>query len=208
MSDVDARFPTDALEAYRHRGDVERALHLLEPADQTVYALVGDEKVPLTEAISAPRHAGERTGAAARVNPDDIRMFWLLLGLNVVFALAAFGASFSGQYAMAQYTALPEWLWWLVPLFIDLPLVYSSLSASVFRRRGQGRIVPWLVMGALCTLSSTINVIHVLSSASWALTAPNLVGSVVMGAAPLLLLLGFEEIVRLGVKPITRKDPA
>lgn len=147
-----------------------------------------------------------RTGSAARVNPDSIRLFWWTLGLNVVFAAAALTASYAGLYAMARYTHLPSWLWWIVPLFIDLPLAYSSLNAMVLKRRGQSVVIPWLIMGVLAVASATINVIHVLSSAGWLLTPETAAGAALMGAAPLLLLIGWEEVIRLSVKPPTKAE--
>lgn len=170
---------------------------------ETAFGRVFDRLVKLEK---RPPRRSARTGSAARINPDSFRLFQWTLALNVTFAAAALTASYAGLYAMAQYTHLPPWLWWIVPLFIDLPLAYSSLNAMVLKRRGQSVVVPWLIMGVLAVASATINVIHVLSSAEWLLSPETIAGAALMGAAPLLLLIGWEEVIRLSVKPPTKAE--
>jgi hypothetical protein len=147
-----------------------------------------------------------RTGAPARLAADDIRFFLVILGGVVAFALASFTASFAGQYAMARNTGLPQLLWWLVPLFIDLPIIVLSLATLIFRARGQRVWHTWAVVVLLTGLSSAINVAHVYGVAA----RPGygtLLGAVVMGGAPWLVLVSFEELGRLGIKPPEPKKP-
>lgn len=156
---------------------------------------------------SAPRaRRPRRTGAPARLAADDFRFFLVILGGVVAFALASFTASFAGQYAMARNTGLPELLWWLVPLFIDLPIIVLSLATLIFRARGQHVWHTWAVVILLTALSSAINVAHVYSVApGTAGDLGRLLGAVVMGGAPWLVLVSFEELGRLGIKPPTRE---
>lgn len=209
--------------------DAAPKLDVGEPADRAPYDMREERRridgnfVVVEEAINKMRaemaaavkaakkpHRPPRTGAAARVNADDIRFFRFLLGANVIFAAAAVTASYAGQYAMAPHTYLPTHLWWVVPLFIDIPLVINSGTIMVFRRRGQSVILPWTLISGLTIVSSAINIIHVLSEsgvlAGAPLTVETVVGATVMGLTPLLILLGWEEIVRLGVKPPTRAE--
>jgi hypothetical protein len=178
-----------------------------ELVDKTIGVLRHD----LDAAASAGkrRHHRTRTGAPARLAADDIRFFLVILGGVVAFALASFAASFAGQYAMAPNTGLPEYLWWLVPLFIDLPIIVLSLATLIFRARGQRVWHTWAVVILLTALSSAINVAHVYGSAGIQNGAVGVaLGAVVMGGAPWLVLVSFEELGRLGIKPPEKKRPA
>jgi hypothetical protein len=148
-----------------------------------------------------------RTGAAARMNPDDIRLGRGVLWGTAVFGAAAFLVSFGGQYAMAPYTQLPEILWWAVPFFIEAPIILLSFMIAVFRRRKQHTALPWIVIIGLTALSSAINVAHVYIESGGLQVLGDWFGAVVMGLAPWLVLIAFEELVRLAVKP-TDPEPA
>lgn len=176
--------------------------------------LMSDNLVKIDEAIgeirgrldSAPRaRRPRRTGAPARLAADDFRFFLVILGGVVAFALASFTASFAGQYAMARNTGLPEFLWWLVPLFIDLPIIVLSLATLIFRARGQHVWHTWAVVILLTALSAAINVAHVYGAAGQSVGVGTALGAVVMGGAPWLVLVSFEELGRLGIKPPTRE---
>lgn len=148
-----------------------------------------------------------RTGAPARLAADDIRFFLVILSGVVAFALASFTASFAGQYAMAANTGLPTYLWWLVPLFIDLPIIVLSLATLIFRARGQHVWHTWAVVILLTGLSSAINVAHVYGVSTAEAGIGTALGAVVMGGAPWLVLVSFEELGRLGIKPPEPKKP-
>lgn len=189
--------------------DVQRALKLLEPPEPAVYddaerARI-DNNFAAIERARTPEPRPSRRGAT--VDPDDIRLFWPVLAGQLVIATAAFAASFSGQYAMAQYTFLPPYLYWLVSVFIDLPIIVSSINILIFRQRGVAVRRSWVLVGTLTALSSTINVTHVLSEAGvlagGPLRAENAIGATVMGLAPIIVLVIWEEISRLAISPIT-----
>lgn len=173
-------------------------------------AAIGDLRDSVDAAATArPVVRRHRTGAPARLAADDIRFFLVILSGVVAFALASFAASFAGQYAMAPNTGLPELLWWLVPLFIDLPIIVLSLATLIFRARGQRVWHTWAVVILLTALSSAINVAHVYGSAGIRAEPVGVaLGAVVMGGAPWLVLVSFEELGRLGIKPPEKKRPA
>lgn len=195
-----------------------------EPVPALAYQLATNENFrrvddaigEIRAAINAGHHRRavhpRRTGAPARLAADDIRFFLVILSGVVAFALASFTASFAGQYAMARNTGLPEFLWWLVPLFIDLPIIVLSLATLIFRARGQHVWHTWAVVIALTGLSSAINIAHVLETGSSsgldARSTGLILGAVVMGGAPWLVLVSFEELGRLGIKPPEKKRPA
>lgn len=170
---------------------------------------IGEIRERLAKRRPPREHRPRRTGAPARLAADDIRFFLVILGGVIAFALASFTASFAGQYAMARNTGLPEFLWWLVPLFIDLPIIVLSLATLIFRARGQHVWHTWAVVILLTGLSSAINVAHVYGSAGIQGSAvATALGAVVMGGAPWLVLVSFEELGRLGIKPPEKKRPA
>jgi hypothetical protein len=153
-----------------------------------------------------------RTGRAARFDPDDSRATpWLVAGM-LAFVVAALAAAFAGQIAMAPYTKLPDFLHWLVPVFIDLPIILLAYVAQVFRRRKQGAKATWLMLYFWTAAASTIQVVHVLSEsdilAGEAMTVENWVGVSIMGAVPWILLFSWEQLTKLLVKPQGEKrDP-
>jgi hypothetical protein len=174
-----------------------------------VDAAIGELRDDLRRRRLPRERRPRRTGAPARLAADDFRFFLVILGGVVLFALASFAASFAGQYAMARNTGLPELLWWLVPLFIDLPIIVLSLATLIFRARGQHDWHTWAVVVLLTGLSSAINVAHVYAVGAGAAGSIGLgLGAVVMGGAPWLVLISFEELGRLGIKPPEKKRPA
>lgn len=212
---------------------VERALKILDDQDLSVptadeynemdrvareerqwiqdeFTRVDGNTALLEKAIAKEPVVTYRTGSSARIDPDDIRLFWVALGLTGAFALAAFGASFSGQLAMAQNTFLPVHLHFLVPLFIDLPIVVVSLAILIFRRRRESTLSSWILLGLLTAASAAINAVHVLDQAGVlrgaAPTLPVLLGTGVMASAPVLVLLSWEQLARLAVKPLPEKE--
>lgn len=169
-----------------------------------------------TTRASIPRRAPKirhRTGRAARFDPDDARATpWLVAG-QLIFVAAALTAAFSGQIAMAPYTTLPEPLYILVPIFIDLPIILLAYMVQVFRRRKQSTWPTWTALIVFTTISSAVQVIHVLSEfgvlTGAPLTIEVVVGTTLMGLAPWIVLFAWEQLTRLLVRPAgEKKEPS
>lgn len=141
-----------------------------------------------------------RTGAAARVNPDDIRVFRAVLVGSLLLPLITFAASFQFQRAFGVYTPLEEAWWWVIPCILELPLVVLTPVILIFRRRHESTIGPWITMIVLTAAASAINFIHAVteqgldSVTDWA-------GAVFVAAWPVLTLVTFKFFSRLAVKP-------
>lgn len=135
----------------------------------------------------------------ARIDPDDRRVLIVVLALVLVVAAAAGVASFAGQTAMGPYTGLPPWLYFVIPLFIDLPIMVVSFLIPIFRARGESVVTSWIMLGTLTGLSSAINVVHVLGANGGTLNVNTLTGCIIMGLAPIVIMIAFEETVRLAV---------
>jgi hypothetical protein len=172
---------------------------------ETAYA---DQQAELA-ALKAKPPKPHRTGAAARMNPDDIRLARTVLIGTALFGGAAFAVSFGGQLAMAPYSRLQPELHWFIPFMIEAPIILLSVMIAVFKRRKQSTVTPWIVMLTLTALSSAINVAHVYIESDGLRELGDWFGAAVMGIAPWLVLLLFEEFVRLAVKPTTETpEPA
>lgn len=163
----------------------------------------------IVELRKKPAKQRHRSGRAARFDPDDARATPWLVGTTVLFALAATAAAFSGQIAMAPYTQMPSYLYFLVPLFIDLPVALLGYMAQVFRRRKQSAKLTWGALVLFTAISSVVNVVHVLSAAGIIAGAPltveDAVGASIMGLAPWIVLFSWEQLTRLLVRPTGEK---
>lgn len=204
--------------------DVAATLQLLEDIKREPYAPYPDEEGPeepgpIGVLFENQRVLGERVQEigsvvddlvdtppapasrpkVARVDPDDRRVLYVVLALVLVVSAAAGVASFAGQTAMGQYTGLPPWLYFVIPLFIDLPIMVVSFLIPIFRARGERVVTSWIMLGTLTGLSSAINVVHVLDVNGGTLSVNTITGCVVMGLAPIVIMISFEEVVRLAV---------
>jgi hypothetical protein len=183
-----------------HRGLEPDPGQLYNDAFRQVDIAIGELREGLAAVQRKPPRE-RRTGAAARMNPDDIRMARGVLVGTALFGGAAFVVSFGGQLAMAPYTQLQPGLYWFVPFIVEAPIILLSFMIAVFRRRKQHTAIPWIIIIALTVLSSAINVAHVYIESDGLQTLGDRFGAVVMGIAPILVLVLFEEFVRLAVRP-------
>jgi hypothetical protein len=205
----------------RHAGDLlEQPVEALEDSEfigrseyQANQRRVDQNSLLLEKAIaqlrSRPRPAG-RTASSARIDPDRFWFGMLILGINAVFAAGALTASFIGQYEIAARTHLPEQLWWVVPVAIDFPIMSAAFTGAVYRRRKQGTVRTWSLMIALTVVSTVVNVTRVLDQDGYfgngSLTFADWVGVAVMGIMPSLVLVTWENLARLLIRPLGEQD--
>jgi hypothetical protein len=141
-----------------------------------------------------------RTGAAARVNPDNIHVFYGVLAGSLLLPLFTFAASFAFQRDFGKYTPLEQWWWWVIPCILELPLVVLTPMILVFRRRHESTVGPWALAIALTAAAAAINFIHavdergLVSPATWS-------GALFVASWPVLTLVTFKFFARLAVKP-------
>lgn len=147
-----------------------------------------------------------RTGAAARVNPDDIRVFYGVLVGSLLLPLFTFAASFAFQRAFGAYTPLDEWWWWIIPCILELPLVVLTPMILVFRRRHESTVGPWATMIVLTLAAAAINFQH--SVVEQGLETPtDWLAALFIASWPLLTLVTFKFFARLAVKPEPKPTP-
>jgi hypothetical protein len=173
-------------------------------AVDTAFGKLAAEVAQLKKRPPKPR----RTGSAARVNPDQLGYGYAIAGMNGLFILGAFALVYAGQYAFAPYTQLPEPLWLLIPIALDLPVVSASFTAAIFIKRKQPKYAQanWAVVFGLTVLGSVIQVTHVLVGAGWfagqALTFPDLLVATILGMFPWLVMYLSHNLARLLVRPV------
>ena len=148
-----------------------------------------------------------RSGSAARLNPDDIRLFGAMLAGNALYALLVLTASYGGLYGIAEYTGLPTYMWWIIPLVIDIPLVLASFNALIFRRRGESQTMSWMILIGATIISSSANFLKVyLAALDTGVEAGDWFGAGFMASVPVILLFAWEQLNRLGVKRPTVEE--
>jgi hypothetical protein len=148
-----------------------------------------------------------RTGAAARVNPDNIHVFYGVLAGSLLLPIFTFAASFAFQRAFGVYTPLPEQLWWIIPCILELPLVVLTPMILVFRRRHESTMAPWAVAILLTVAAAAINFVHAVEEMPAEPALAHWFGAAFIAAWPILTLVTFKFFARLAVKP-ERPEPA
>lgn len=148
--------------------------------------------------MSKTRH---RTGAAATINPDHIGWHRLILVGVIGTLLAAVLTSWNGLVFVARAQLLGDWLLWLTPIMIDVPLIVLTMARGALRKRGiraRGLLVGII---ALTVFSSTANGLHTIAEGGFD-TIPAAVGTVTNALAPWLILAMTEVLWLVVTRPI------
>lgn len=139
--------------------------------------------------------------SSARTRPDSGWIVYVLAAFVDVILVAAFSVSFEGQMTVAAWAGLQGLARLAVPAAIDSVIIVFT-AAVVLRARGESTRFPWLVVGAFTVVSMSFTVLHVLVPALVrGITTLDVVGSVVSGLMPLLILLSTHMATRLLVAP-------
>lgn len=78
----------------------------------------------------------EPSTSSAWINPDSRPVLRIVVTVTMLLALVSFAVSFAGLVAVAEWAALPGWLAWALPVFIDGAIIVYTLAMLVFRARG------------------------------------------------------------------------
>lgn len=150
--------------------------------------------------ITTHPHRAART--AKRINPDDGRFIRLVVAGVVIAGVVAFAISFAALYEVAEWLGLPPFMWWAVPVFIDLAILVYAASVLVHKARGERTWPSWAALGIFTTLSVFANAAHAWSHTheqSW----QGFVGAIIAGMVPVAIFVATEQLSRAAVE-----DPA
>lgn len=120
----------------------------------------------------------------------------------VIAGVVAFAISFAALYEVAEWLGLPPFMWWAVPVFIDLAILVYAASVLVHKARGERTWPSWAALGIFTTLSVFANAAH-----AWSHTHEQpwqgLVGAIIAGMVPVAIFVATEQLSRVAVE-----DPA
>ncbi|MGM7670243.1 DUF2637 domain-containing protein [Microbacterium sp. A93] len=168
---------------------------------------VSTDALGTADAVDAPQ-ANSRVQARAtaakgprRINPDDGRFIRAVVAGVVVAGVVAFAISFTALYEVAGWLGLPPFMWWAVPVFIDLAILVYAASVLVHKARGERTLASWAALGTFTVLSVFANAAHAWSyvqdhDQAW----QGVVGAVIAGMVPVAIFVATEQLSRVAVE--------
>lgn len=139
-----------------------------------------------------------------RINPDS-GIFIRLVVIGVAIAgLVAFAISFVSLYAVAEWLGLPRWMWWAVPVFIDLAILVYAALVLVHKARGEHTWPSWSALGAFTLLSVIANGAHALShdhDTQW----QAIIGVFIAAMVPIAIFVATEQLSRVAVEDLNSR---
>lgn len=181
--DLDTARPPEAL---RDAGGLAQSTRIVEGYPSL------DGPQAITDSVSG-------TTTARRVNPDDGRFIRLVVGGVVIAGVVAFAISFSALYQVAEWLGIPPYMWWAVPVFIDLAILVYAGSVLVHKARGESTWASWAALGTFTALSVFANAAHAWSAphdVAW----QAVVGAVIAGMVPVAIFVATEQLSRVAVE--------
>ena len=134
-----------------------------------------------------------------RIDPDSGLFIRVVVTGVIVAGLVAFAISFVALYSVAEWLGLPPWMWWAVPVFIDLAiLVYAGL-VLVHKSRGERTWPSWMALGAFTALSVVANGAHALAhshEAAW----QAYIGVLIAAMVPIAIFVATEQLSRVAIQ--------
>ena len=133
-----------------------------------------------------------------RINPDAIPVLFTAVGMVSLLMITSFAVSFSGIYAVSEWTGIPKFIQWLPAVFIDAAILAYTISLVVFKARGESVWRTLVGLSAFAGVSILANISH--TAAYWEGDLSDFrawIGVLITASAPLAVLLASEEITRL-----------
>lgn len=141
--------------------------------------------------------------AARRLDADRAPVVVLTILFGVTIAAASFVLSFHGLRDVATWGRVPLWLAWLVPVMIDAAVLCYTLAWLVQRARRESVWLSWCALMLFTAVSTLGNTLH-----GWDPPGPvqRIVGTAVVGLAPIAMLLATHTLAQLLTKRVQRVD--
>jgi hypothetical protein len=157
--------------------------------------------------MTTPR-THHKTGAGARIGGDHIALQYVVIAGVVLTALASFTISFTSLLAVAEWQATPEYLAFLTPLMVDLPVVVFSVATIMFRHREQrgGEWAARALAIVMTAVSSSANFLHT-ASVRGLDGYEDWIGASFNALAPILVLCCTEVLGGLITRPRASQAP-
>lgn len=156
------------------------------------------KKAEPTEAVAVvPERRRRRTGAGSLVNPDNIVLYWITIGVLGAAAVASLVESVEGLLHVGGWY-LPFELQWTLPFALDGFMIGTFLANLALRRRhAYVEATVLTVMTALLVLFSCVaNFLQAYLVADPS-TLEGQASPWIKGAMPLLVFAAFEAIAML-----------
>jgi hypothetical protein len=141
--------------------------------------------------------------AVRRLDADRVAVVVLTILFGVTIAAASFVLSFHGLRDVATGGRVPLWLAWLVPVMIDAAVLCYTLAWLVQRARRESVWLSWCALVLFTAVSTLGNTLH-----GWepSQTVQRIVGTAVVGLAPIAMLLATHTLAQLLTKRVDRVD--
>ncbi len=124
----------------------------------------------------------------------------MVVVVTVLLALVSFAVSFAGLVAVAEWAAIPGWLAWAVPVFIDGAIIVYTIAMLVFRSRGHSTVFAWTALLAFTGVSVAANSAHAYAEGNTGDWQTG-VGAGLAGLAPAGVAVAIHTIAMLTVRP-------
>lgn len=147
----------------------------------------------------------EPARGGAWINPDSRDTLRVVVIVTAILALVSFAVSFAGLVAVAEWAAIPYWLAWALPVFVDGAIVVYTIAMLVFRSRGHSTVFAWAALLTFTAVSVAANAAHAYAEGSpgdW----QTWVGAGLAGLAPAGVAVAIHTIAMLTVHPFEERD--
>lgn len=138
---------------------------------------------------------------ARRLNPDRPVVVIIAVTFGALIVGSSFTLSFAGLSDVAAWGGAPQVLRPLVPIMIDAALLTYTLSWLVQRARGESTWLSWCSLALFTIVSLLGNSLH-----GWqpTLEVQRIVGTAVVGLAPVAVLLATHTLAQLLTEHVAR----
>lgn len=150
--------------------------------------------------------SNEQRSDGAWIHPDSRGALRVVVIVTAMLALVSFAVSFAGLAAVAEWAAIPNWLAWALPVFIDGAIIVYTIAMLVFRSRGHSTVFVWTAMLAFTAVSVAANASHAYAEGAaghW----QTWVGAGLAGLAPAGVAVAIHTIAMLTVRPPLVTEP-
>src|SRR5699024_9122208 len=139
-----------------------------------------------------------------RINPDSRVFLRVVVGGVFVAGLVAFAISFVALYSVAEWLGLPSWMWWAVPVFIDLAVLVYAWLVLVHRARSEQTWPSWVALDAFTLLSVVANGAHALAH-SHEMPWQAYIGVLIAAMVPIAIFVATEQLSRVAIQDLNSR---